>query len=209
MTLKVYFNWFKENWQRTGVIVAIFLTIYLTAIYLPKSTVLFAIMLSTPLYMFHEIEEYIFPGKFAQFMNRDIYKTDPETGLLDTNAIFVINMLVWFFMPLSSLQAITDLSQAAWMPYFYIFQAVVHLLIGIPGKRFLNPGMITAWLLHVPWGIWTIWLLVQAGVITNPYWNTFLRDGLLINLALPVAGLILWIRYKRKQQKLTSLSSKL
>ena len=72
MTLKEYYFWFKENWQKTGVIVSIFLTIYLVVIVLPKSTVLFALLMSTPLYMLQEIDEYIFPGGFAKFMNKNI-----------------------------------------------------------------------------------------------------------------------------------------
>jgi len=200
MTLKGYFTWFEENWQKVGVIVGIFLTIYLAVIVLPQNTLLFVMLMYTPLYILHETEEYVFPGGFAQFVNQNIYKTDPENGLVDTAAIFWINMLIWFFIPLSGLQAVTDLTQAAWLPYFVIFQAVVHLIIGIVGKRFLNPGMMSAWLVHVPWGIWTIWLLVRAGVITNPYWNDYLINGLLINLALPVAGLLLFVRYKRRQQ---------
>jgi hypothetical protein len=158
------------------------------------------LLMSTPLYMLHEIEEYIFPGKFAQFMNKDIYKTDPETGLVDTNAIFVINMVVWIAMPLYSLWAVTDLTQAAWMPYFYIFQAVLHLILGIVGKRFLNPGMVSAWLVHVPWGIWTIWLLVKSGVIANPYWNDYLLQGLSVILYMAIAGFLLLIRYRLKQK---------
>jgi hypothetical protein len=196
VTLKGYFVWFKENWQRVGLIVAFFLTIYLSVVVLPKSTLLFALLMATPLYILHEADEYIFPGRFAQFMNHNIYKMDPETGLVDSTAVFVINMVVWIALPLYSLWAVTDLTQAAWMPYFFIFQAVVHLILGIVGKRFLNPGMASAWLLHVPWGIWTIWLLVQAGVITNPYWNGYLRDGLMVNVYLLFAGAILLIRYK-------------
>jgi hypothetical protein len=198
MTLKGYYIWFKENWPKVGVMVAIFLTIYLVVIVLPQNTLLFALLMYGPLYMLHEIDEYVFPGGFARFMNRNIYRTDPENGLVDQSAVFWINMVVWIFIPLSGLQAVTDLTQAAFLPYFVIFQAVVHLIIGIIGKRFFNPGMVSAWLVHVPWGIWTIRLLVQAGVISNPYWNTYLRDGLLINLALPVAGFFLWVRYKRK-----------
>jgi hypothetical protein len=76
---------------------------------------------------------------------------------------------------------------------------VVHLMLGIVGKRLLNPGMLSAWLVHVPWGIWTIWLLVRAGVITNPYWNDYLLQGLEIIVALAAAGLFLWIRYRRRQ----------
>ena len=201
MTPKEYFIWFKENWPKVGVIVGIFLTIYLVLIVLPQNTLLFALMMYTPLYILHETDEYIFPGGFAQFVNKNIYKTDPENGLVDSSAIFWINMVVWILLPLSGFQAITDVPQAAFLPYFVIFQAVVHLIIGIVGKRFFNPGMISAWLVHVPWGIWTIWLLVRAGEIANPFWNSYLWDGLLINLALPVAGFFLWVRYRRRQQQ--------
>jgi hypothetical protein len=200
MTFKGYFYWFRENWQKTGVMVALFLTIYLVVLVLPKSTLLFALLMSTPLYILHETDEYIFPGGFAQFLNQNIYRTDPETGLLDPTAVFLINMVVWIALPLYSLWAVTDLTQAAWIPYFFIFQAVIHLILGIIGKRFLNPGMVSAWLVHVPWGIWTIWLLVQTGVIVNPYWNNYLRDGLLVCVYMMVAAVILYVRYRLRQK---------
>lgn len=200
MTLKGYFAWFKENWQKVGVIVSLFLIIYLVVIVLPQNTLLFALLMSTPLYMLHEIDEYIFPGGFAQFMNQNIFKTDSETGLLDATAVFWINMAVWIAMPLFSLWAIYDIGQAIALPYFFIFQAVVHLILGIVGKRFINPGMISAWLIHVPWGIWTIWLLIRAGEISNPYWNPGFRDGLLIVVAMMLANRLLVVRYKRRQR---------
>ena len=59
MTLKGNFLWFKENWQKTGVIVSLFMTIYLVEIVLPKSKILFALLISTPLYILHEADEYI------------------------------------------------------------------------------------------------------------------------------------------------------
>jgi hypothetical protein len=201
MTFQGYFSWFKENWPKVGVIVAFFLTIYLVVIVLPQSTLLFALLMSTPLYMIHEVDEYVFPGKFAQFMNQNIFKTDPETGPLDTAAVFWINAVaIWIAIPLFSLWAVFDIRQAIALPYFYIFQAVIHLILGIVGRQFLNPGMVSAWFVHVPWGIWTIWLLVQAGVITNPYWNPGLREGLLIVVAMMLANRLLMARYKRRQQ---------
>ncbi len=199
MTLKGYFTWFKEDWQKVGVILALFLTIYLFVIVLPQNTLLFAVLMSTPLYMLHEADEYVFPGGFAQFMNKNIFKSDPETGLLDTADVFWGNMAVWVAIPLFSLWAVFDIRQAIALPYFFIFQAVIHLILGIVGKRFLNPGMVSAWLVHVPWGIWTIWLLVQAGMITNLYWNPGLRDGLLIVVAMLLANRFLVSRYKRRQ----------
>ncbi len=199
MTLKGYFTWFKEDWQKVGVILALFLTIYLFVIVLPQNALLFALLMSTPLYMLHEADEYVFPGGFAQFMNKNIFKTDPETGLLDTADVFWGNMAVWIAIPLFSLWAVFDIRQAIALPYFFIFQAVIHLILGIVGKRLLNPGMVSAWFVHVPWGIWTIWLLLQAGVITNLYWNPGLRDGLLIVVAMLLANRFLVARYKRRR----------
>ena len=201
MTLKAYFAWFMENWQKTGMIVSLFLTIYLVVIVLPQNTLLFALLMSTPLYMLHEIDEYVFPGGFAQFMNSKIYKTDPEDGMLDTAAVFWINVVaVWIGLSFFSLWAVIDIRQAIAIPYFFIFQAVVHLILGIVGKRIISPGMASAWLVHVPWAIWTIWLLVQAGIITNPYWNSDLLTGLLINVALLFVGRVLLVRYKLRHQ---------
>jgi Protein of unknown function with HXXEE motif len=201
VNLKGNYVWFKENWPRTGVIVGLFLTVYLAVIVLPKSTLSFALLMYTPLYMLHQVDEYIFPGGFARFMNKNIYKMDPETGLVDSAAIFGINMAVWIIFAFYSLWALTDLTQGAWMPYFFIFQAVIHLLLGLVGKRFLNPGMLSAGLVHVPWAIWTIRLLVRAGVITNPYWNDYVLDGLWGVAFMVFAAIVLLVRYRLRQKK--------
>jgi hypothetical protein len=200
MTLKGYFGWFQENWAKVGVIVSIFLTVYLIAIVLPQNTLLFALLMYTPLYMLHEIDEYIYPGGFAQFLNKNVYKMDAETGMLDSTAVFGINVGVWILFSFYSLWAVTDVIQGAWMPYFFIFQALIHLMLGIVGKRFLNPGMISAWLIHVPWAIWTIWLFVQAGVITNPYWNIEILNGLMGAVVMVFLAVFLLIRYRLRQQ---------
>lgn len=201
MKAQEYMNWFKQNWPKTGLIVSIFLIAYLTVTVLPNNLLLFALLLSAPLYMLHEFDEYVLPGGFAQFMNKDIYKLDPENGMLDTDAVFWINIIaVWTIIPLFSLWAVFDISQAIAIPYFFIFQAFVHLILGIVGKRLVHPGMVTAWLVHVPWGIWTIGLLVQNGIVKHPYWNGDLLLGLLLNVGLVVAGRLLLFRYERRQQ---------
>jgi hypothetical protein len=134
-------------------------------------------------------------------MNKNIYKLDPEKGMLDTDAAFWINIVaVWTIIPLFSLWAVFDVTQATTLPYFFIFQAFVHLILGIVGKRIINPGFVTSWLIYVPWGIWTIWLLNQNGYEPNPFWNSDLITGLLLNAALLLVGGILMIRYKRKQR---------
>jgi hypothetical protein len=59
---------------------------------------------------------------------------------------------VWIIILLFSLWAIFDISQAITLPYFFIFQALLHLVLGIIGKRFIHPSMISAWLIHFPCG---------------------------------------------------------
>jgi hypothetical protein len=203
---KDYVNWFKVNWPKTGLIVSIFLIIYLAIIILPNNLLLFAVLISAPLYMIHEFDEYVFPGGFEKFMNSNIYKLDPEKGMLDIDAIFWINIpAVWVIIPFFSLWSVFDITQGITLPYFFIFQAVVHLALGIYGKRIIQPGMITAWFLHVPWGIWTIWLMVQNGIIENPFWNGDLLLGLGLNLALIIVGQILMFRYRRRKQEATRM----
>jgi len=68
MTISNYYNWLKRNWSETGLIVAIFLSVFLFVFVRPTDFVLFVILLQTPLYLIHETEEYVFPGGFGQFL---------------------------------------------------------------------------------------------------------------------------------------------
>jgi hypothetical protein len=102
-------------------------------------------LLCAPLYMLHETEEYLFPGGFVEFMNHDLYKQDPETGMVDERLVYWINMgYIWLPLPVCGLLATYDLRLAAWMPYFLIFQAVVHIGLSIAARRWYNPGLATA-----------------------------------------------------------------
>jgi Protein of unknown function with HXXEE motif len=200
MKLNDYYSWFQENWHRAGLLIGIILTLFLVVLVFPNNLLLFVLLMYTPLYNFHETEEYIFPGGFYQFVNKNVFKTDPENGPLETKSIFWINMIyVWMGLPIFSLLAILDRRWAAWMPYFFIFQAFVHVGLGIAGKKILNPGMFTSWLIHVPWGIWTIILLMNAKIITNPFFNIYTLIGFLINGSLPlIVGPIILARYKNR-----------
>lgn len=196
-----YYHWFHREWMRAGLVVAIFLLVYLTVLVAPANLVLYAMLLGAPLYMLHEAEEYLFPGGFIEFTNRDIYKQDPLEGMVDEKLVFWINMgYIWLPLPICGLLAKYDLRMAAWIPYFLIFQAVVHAGLSVAARRKYNPGMATAWLLHVPFSIWAISLLQGAGAIDNPYLNIYLLIGLVYTILLPVMGLFGMKRYKRRIQ---------
>lgn len=199
MTLTEYYRWFHREWMRAGLVVAVFLLIYLTVLVAPTNLALYAMLLCAPLYMLHETEEYLFPGGFAQFANRDLYQQDPEQGLTDETAVFWINMgYIWLPLPVCGLLAAYDLRFAAWMPYFLIFQALVHVLLSVAARRWYNPGLLTALFLHVPFAVWAIHLLQAAGVLQNVWFNGYLVMGFLFILGLPIMGFFLMKRYRKR-----------
>lgn len=194
-----YYHWFHREWMRAGLVVAVFLFVYLTVLVAPTNLALYAMLLCAPLYLLHETEEYLFPGGFIEFANQDLYKQDPKNGLVDESLVFWINMgYIWLPLPICGLLATLDLRWAAWMPYFLIFQAIVHIGLSVATRRWYNPGLATACLLHTPFALWAIYLLQGAGVIQNPYFNIYLLLGFLFILGLPIAGLLAMKRYHQR-----------
>jgi hypothetical protein len=205
MSLAGYYRWFHREWMRAGLVVAVFLLVYLTVLVAPSNLVLYAMLLCAPLYMLHETEEYLFPGGFVEFANRDLYHQDSHTGMLDEPLVYWINMgYIWLPLPICGLLAVHDLRLAAWMPYFLIFQAVVHVGLSVAARRWYNPGLATACLLHVPFAAWSIGLLREAGVIGHPFFNIHLLIGLIFILGLPVSG---YFGIRRHQQCIGHSSS--
>jgi hypothetical protein len=188
-TLKNFYNWCMDYWQWVGIFLFIYLTIYLTCIILPQNIILYGLLMVFPLYLLHEFEEYLIPGGFAEFFNEDVLKIKRKDVVpIDKPAIFWINMLlVWILLPVAGLLSIIDMRFGVWMPYFIIFQAISHLILGIKGKRLINPGMVSSWLIHTPFAIWLLNLLFSQGVITNQI-NIHLLIGILVNAILPIIG---------------------
>jgi hypothetical protein len=105
---------------------------------------------------------------------------------------------IWLPLPICGLLASYDLRLAAWMPYFLIFQAAIHVGLSIASRRRYNPGLATACLLHVPFAVWAIDLLKGAGVVRDLYFNVYLLIGLLYTLGLPVMGIFALRRYHKR-----------
>jgi len=53
-SLAGYYHWFHREWMRAGLVVAVFLLVYLMVLVAPTNLVLYAMPLYAPLYMLHE-----------------------------------------------------------------------------------------------------------------------------------------------------------
>lgn len=205
-----YIEWVKDNWQKSAILILVYILATIVPLYSRIDLVEFMLLLAFPLYLIHEIEEYILPGGFEVFFNENLLNVDSKDKIVpvDREMIFWINMIyIWLIIPLFSGLGFLNIKLAAWIPYFFLFQAIAHLLMGIKGKMILNPGIRSSFILHVPYAIIMIYLLSNNEVIKNPYMNIYMIIGLLFNGFLPLfAKFVILPRY-RKQKSYSMKSS--
>ena len=201
MTVAEYYRWLKRDWAKAGLILSIFLFVFLVAFVKNTDFVLFLLLLQTPLYMIHETEEYIFPGGFGRFFNMDILKLKTEDKPIDENFIFYVNViLIWVILPTFGLLAAKDYQYGLWVPYFSFFAGIAHIALGIKAGKLYNPGLIVSLFLNIPVGIWSIVYLATHQIIQNAFLTPHLAIGLGVNLVLPVMGVVI---YKKHLQTIT------
>jgi hypothetical protein len=172
-------SWFVDNygWARMSLPFAVLalcsLPIFLTA------NNLWLILLYTllPVYMIHQYEEHAH-GRFVDFFNSTIGK---EYDVLTKASAFWINILeVWVLFIVSFYLAKYVATGIALVPvYATVFNGFTHAIASIVLRRY-NPGLYTALLLFLPWGIF---LLVYFNAITQSS-LVFNGVGLLVSILL-------------------------
>ncbi len=202
MTVSEYYKWLKKDWAKTGFILSIFLLIFLIVFVRKYDFVVFILLLQTPLYMFHQTEEYIFPGGFGKYFNTQIFKLESEDEPVDQNFIFFVNIiLIWIALPLFGLLSTIDYRFGLWIPYFSFFAGIAHIVLAIKAKKIYSPGLIVSLLINIPVGLWSILFLINKGILNNFFWNPHILIGFGLNALLPVSGMILFRNYKKKENQ--------
>ncbi len=199
--MKHYVEWMKDNWQKAAILILLYILVSIAPLYARLDLLEFMLLLAFPLYLVHEIEEYILPGGFGTFFNENLLKVNADDKIvpIDREVIFWINMIyIWVIIPLFAGLGFYNIKFAAWIPYFFLFQALSHLVMGIKGRKVLNPGIRSSFLLHVPYSIMMIYLLSNT-ISINPYMNGYMVIGFVFNGLLPVfAKFVVMPRYHRR-----------
>jgi hypothetical protein len=65
-------KWLYENWMKATIFLAVYSFILLWLYVKEQNYALFLIWLQTPIYWTHEFEEYVYPGGFLDFFNRNM-----------------------------------------------------------------------------------------------------------------------------------------
>ena len=203
--MKNYIEWVKDNWQKSAILVLIYVLASLVPLYSRLELIEFMLLLAFPLYLVHEIEEYILPGGFVKFFNENLLKVNADDKIVpvDREVSLWINLIyIWVALPLFTGLGFLNIKFAAWIPYFFFFQAIAHLGMGIKGKMILNAGIRSSFILHVPYAIIMINLLIDKEILVNPYMNIYMAIGFAFNLLLPIlAKTVILPRYHKRVKK--------
>lgn len=197
MTLSSYLAWWKRNWAHSGLLLALYLTVVAVVFVLPDDLPVFLLLMMTPLYMLHEAEEYLFPGGFIRFFNRDVFGVDSDDEPIDEDFSFFVNIgLIWILLPTFALLASWRLDLGLWIPYFTLFAGIAHVPLAIKARKLYNPGLVVSLVLNVPAGAGIVAYFARTGHLENPWFNVHLLIGLALNLMLPVLGALRYRSYR-------------
>lgn len=165
-------NYLRKYWQDAGAIIGVVVCVVLLMNQAILSDITGMLWLSFVAILFHQFEEYRWPGYFAGLFNNVMFKSEaPDHYPLNTQSAMIINVAiayVFYLLPVWFPQVI-------WLglaPVFMgFFQVVWHgIVVNIKAKTLYNPGLFTALLLHVPVGTWYIYEIVQRDLPTATDW---------------------------------------
>lgn len=181
-------NWIKEHWPKATIFLAIYVTVLLVLFVRDANYALYLIWLQTPIYFFHQFEEYVCPGGFLKFFNINILKSPEPEFPLDKSASFNINVPVIFLaLPLSAVLATTvDLSLGIWTAAFSVFNALSHVVMAFRFKY--NPGLVVSLLFNIPIGVYALYYLYANGFTSGMTLIISCVVGALVQAAIMVYG---------------------
>ncbi len=194
------YSWLIEQWPKATLFLAIYTFVFLYLYLLDDNRLLFLLWVQTPIYWLHQFEEYIYPGKFAEFFNHHLLGSDKNDWPLTKTASFWINIpIIFVAFPLSAILAgLLGLGWGIWTVYFSILNAMSH--VGMFFRLGYNPGFVVSLLLNIPVGVYTLIIFFNKGVLTSAEHITGAVIALLIQGSLMVWGLV-FLRRRVQQAK--------
>ena len=149
-------KWMEDNWPKSTIFLAVYVTILLVLFLRDSDFALFLIWAQTPVYFLHQFEEYVYPGGFTAFFNTKILGSREKDFPVTNKVSFWINIpLIWVGFPVTAILAgQIDISIGIWTAYFSVMNGLSH--IGFFIRHRYNPGFAVSLLVNIPVGLFTI-----------------------------------------------------
>ena len=162
-------KWLYDNWMKATPFLAFYAFILVFLYVRNVNYPLYLIWLQGIIYWAHEFEEYIFPGGFLTFFNRNMMRSNQDEYPLTKIGSFWINIpLVYIAMPFSALLAhFFGLEWGLWTAYFSFLNAFAHVVMFFIFGRKYNPGLVVSALLNIPVGVYTVYYFLANNLVST------------------------------------------
>jgi hypothetical protein len=185
-----------HHWADSTLFIALGMIVVLLPLSPNIPLYLLLIWLQFPVYLVHEFEEHVYPGKFKEYINKNVFHSPVADFPLSAANVFWINILaIWILFPLSAILATLISPQfGVLLPIFGLFNATLHIIF-LFIKRCYNPGSFVSIFLNYPTGIYTLYVLAQNNIIT------LLNLTSVIMVTIAAHALIIGIVFTKKRQQ--------
>jgi hypothetical protein len=161
-------SYIDKHWATFGGIMAVVIIVLALIIDKELSNIqtIFWIHLATLL--LHQFEEYTYPGMFKDFFNTNIWNKNAITRFpLNEKGILVINIiLAWTMYFFASFVGV----KVVWLTFglagITITNGIMHTIMFVKLKKY-NPGLITGFLIFIPFGLYLLTRLKNYAVFEN------------------------------------------
>jgi hypothetical protein len=181
------YNFWYEHWPKVGLITAIFLLLMLFLnSKAPIGSFEWLYWLSLPLYMIHQVEEYIFPGGFKEEMNKILFRGNASREIITDKVILIINVgFIWILTPVLIVLGSISVIFPVILMTLVTFNGFIHVAASVLYKRY-NPGLVVSLIVNIPLGLYVLFGLGLNAVASSME----LLIGILIGVALHVILLV-------------------
>ena len=180
-------NFFRNHWYDLGLVLAVGVGLFLFITNLRGLSWL--LWLSLGSLFLHQFEEYRYPGYFPGMINSVLFSSkQPDRFPLNSNTALIVNVVIgWSFYFLAAVFA----ENAVWLGVATILVSlgnfVAHtVLFNLKGKRFYNPGMVTAVILFLPILLYFFYFVIEKGLVSPIDWGV----GIILGIALNYLGIL-------------------
>ena len=147
-------DYLYKNWPKIGGVSALFL--FLMLFVNSKADIgslQWLFWLNLPLYLVHQVEEYVYPGGFIETLNEVLTKQRSHEFPLNEKDSFYVNVVgIWVLMPVMILLGTLTI----WLPLIMVgattFNAFLHIGVSIRFRAY-RPGLVASLVLNLPLGI--------------------------------------------------------
>jgi len=160
-------NSMYQNWVKGCLAIALFSIAILLSSINQLSMGLLLIWLQVPIYLLHEFEEHVYPGRFKDFINQYMFKSTQANFPVTDKDIFWINIpFIWICFPLFAILAQNvDIRFGLLLPCLGLFNATTHIIVAIIKRRY-NPGLLASIFLNYPSGVYTLYYLRAQNTVS-------------------------------------------